>query len=925
MNVSDVFGHLASSDHILMILKAMILSSNYCSDDLIVTAKEVLKELYDRYGDEEFLTGIQGVNRIQYSLQTLSAFTSILQNHTTLYPRFLNLLLCGEDNIEYRTNVSKCWRDCIENGFISDACSLVSRHMNSTLKASDLSGLKLKQLAPSLSLSEVIQFVNESFKPTLLRLRHRCGASECGTSSNSESIFFKNIVLGLCVDLCNRATSAVDVNDGSAFDQHAIAAAQIAVDVLKIVVDADVCKISPWKSQLTKAMSLLLSLQLQRYLWINCDSPMSLKDVMSLGLAGIISHRLLTIIPENSLSEDISERVEPLCRKFDFNLEAHLEQLLRDVVNTHVVVSTEADLKEAVQEELHGRNGNDGGEDDSEGQCKVTTLSRLVKFLNFIITPSLKASATLLLFQIPATVEALASKNGGSKAAELLLHIAEECIQSSFVDLRTVDFLKEVMRSHRLRMLAGKYLINNVDIRDSAHIRSAVGVIAAQCSGVGGGDRNPILDTIEFGTLNADPSSVYGRALVHCVTSTTLTTTESTNVSGNGSSINGDTSETNPQIASLLSLVPQYRLVHIIEDACTCLFQSMHQHYSTTGFHVEDKLDKAELIASCKGCIQIISYFLDKHRGVAGEAYSVASLSWLGQDVLMMLKKLLILQTDLDLFISPRVMMDKSLCKDVVKQICKIRVAELSQQGSSSQNINFYPFTSESRKVGSLLGVSSTYLGHSFLQELLHSGQSSHAISMARLLGTEPICNTTSAPSSSEDPSYTSSSIISSEDAELLLDASITLVRLISDNQLRTPVGVLAKTRQADGVGNMDSFTASKDMLGSLAGSTPPSHLEQCVDLLVCNDLIISVQDRVQPSSSLPYEADDLTTFSLSNGTKYSKDGILMTTGSIQGPVLKLAYQETQRRWKKGCKYKQSQQDIPQVRHDRQFFIYIYL
>ena len=90
---------------------------------------------------------------------------------------------------------------------------------------------------------------------------------------------------------------------------------------------------------------------------------MSLKDVMSLGLAGIISHRLLTIIPENSLSEDISERVEPLCRKFDFNLEAHLEQLLRDVVNTHVV--TEADLKK------HGRN-------DSEGQCKVTTLSRLV-------------------------------------------------------------------------------------------------------------------------------------------------------------------------------------------------------------------------------------------------------------------------------------------------------------------------------------------------------------------------------------------------------------------------------------------------------------------------------------------------------------------------------------------------------------------
>merc|ERR1711871_570111 len=231
----------------------------------------------------------------------------------------------------------------------------------------------------------------------------------------------------------------------------------------------------------------------------------------------------------------------------------------------------------------------------------------------------------------------------------------------------------------------------------------------------------------------------------------------------------------------------------------------------------------------------------------------------------------------------------------------------------------YYPFTPASRRVCSLLGVSSIYMGHCFLQELLKANQNTHAIHVARSLGAESnssTCTMESATSTAEDSS--SSCAATSEDAELLLDASITLVRLISEHQLRSPVGVLAKAARTVDMNGMDSFTVSKDMLGNLAGTTPSSHLEKCVDLLICNDLIVSVQGRIQSASASPssssheMDGDLVSQFSFSNSTKYSKDGILMTSGSIQGPVLKLAYQEIQRRWKKGNKSTQKQNEIPQ-------------
>ena len=939
IDASDVLGHLGTTDHILMVLKAMMLSTEYCSDTVMEIARSILKELYDRYGDDGYLDGLQEINRLLQCTRTVMNIvsSSTNQQHPDLADRISHgLIYCADDN-ECRANLSECWRQCIEHGCIHEACMLVNVHMDSTLMASDFSTLKLKQLASSFTLQQVIQFVNESLKPTLLRLqRSHSSSGDDIDAIKSESSFFKNIVLGLCVDLCSRATIAAETseNNGSPFDPNTTTAVKIAVDVLKVVVDSDVSENSPWQVQLTKAKALLHGLQLQRYLWITCDSPMSLKDIMDRGLPGIISHRLLNVTSEETLAQDIRERVQPLCLKFEFSLEEYLEQMLREVVNTYLVVSTQADMKDATVVDMEGEKEymydadddffNGEKNDKSRELDKVTTLSRLVIFLDFIIKPSLRASATLLLFQIPATGDALAACSSGDNkkekdVAQLLLRIAEECIQSAFVDLSTVDVLKEVMRSHRLRMLAGKYSIYNIDIRDHAHIRAAVGTIAAQCSstactvGEDDGIHNPISDTVEFGTMNADPASVYSRALVHCATTFSVDTSVQ------------DIGENNPQIASLLQSVPQFRLVHVIEDACTSLFQSMHQRYSCSGFVIEDEFDKAELIASCRGCIQIISYFIDKHRGIAGEAYSIASLSWLNQDVLIMLKKLLILQIDLKMYVSPRVMMDSSMCKDVVKKLCTIKVTECIQQNGSltkESTMNmYYPFTPASRRVCSLLGVSSIYMGHCFLQELLKANQNTHAIHVARSLGAESnssTCTMVSATSTAEDSS--SSCAATSEDAELLLDASITLVRLISEHQLRSPVGVLAKAARTVDMNGMDSFTVSKDMLGNLAGTTPSSHLEKCVDLLICNDLIVSVQGRIQSASASPssssheMDGDLVSQFSFSNSTKYSKDGILMTSGSIQGPVLKLAYQEIQRRWKKGNKSTQKQNEIPQVR-----------
>ena len=115
-----------------------------------------------------------------------------------------------------------------------------------------------------------------------------------------------------------------------------------------------------------------------------------------------------------------------------------------------------------------------------------------------------------------------------------------------------------------------------------------------------------------------------------------------------------------------------------------------------------------------------------------------------------------------------------------------------------------------------------------------------------------------------------------------------------------------------------DSFSLSRDILRSITLACPESHIDKAIDLLICTDIVVAVQDRTQSkisissASSMPsigsantavsnhqnneaHSMDDLN-FIFSD-TNYTKDGILMIPSSIQGPVMKFAQCEMQRRW----------------------------
>ena len=211
-----------------MALKAMLVSTEYSSENVIAITKSILRELHGRYGDERYLEGLEEMNRLQSCILTMRSFSCVTsENECSLAGRIFHALVYCQDNMEYRNCASECWRQCIEHGYVSQACMIVNTHMNSNLKSTDLTGLKLKQLAPSFSLAQVIQLVNETLKPTLLSLRSQWSTSD--VAINTEFPFFKNIILGLCVDLCSRATIVETTNEGSPFDPTNTTAVQVAV------------------------------------------------------------------------------------------------------------------------------------------------------------------------------------------------------------------------------------------------------------------------------------------------------------------------------------------------------------------------------------------------------------------------------------------------------------------------------------------------------------------------------------------------------------------------------------------------------------------------------------------------------------------------------------------------------------------------
>lgn len=600
-------------------------------------------------------------------------------------------------------------------------------------------------------------------------------------------------------------------------------------------------------------------------------------------ICDFVIRRLLST-DEADLRCDVVRYIKPFANRFSILLDDILENLLTDVVTRCLIVP---DIDRSISHDDSFEAPKDIDENEE------ITLSRLVIFLDLISCPKKRATAALLLLQVPATSECVfMGEFKAPKSVDRLLVIADECTK---VETGLRDALIEAIRMQHLKSLAAKYGICNMDIRDSQQVRATVGIISAQIFDSTGKlvVVQSLKDAVEFAgawaAAHIDVATVYSRVLIHCSTISQGQTDEiSTNIilSDCKQPLRESTKEVSSRLCfeglqSILSLVPKAKLVCVVEDTCTHLFGMLHDIYleCENGFIIENSEISLEAETLCQSAIQIVGFFLDQYRETSGSSASLHphSFTWINTELLVLLKVIRTLQIDYKIYLSPRAYKQQEACVVIVTSLCKLRAQEMAaDQNFSDQQV----ITPELRRACALLNISTVFAGHRIMRELIGMSQSLHAITVARSIGSEFSCASSNAL-----------------DAEMLLDATINVSKLISEMQAK--VVRATSTAGSGGVmnsskGHLESFSLSREMLRSIAIACPESHIERALDLLVCTDIVVAVQDRIQiPNQETKVGID---TFSLSD-TNYTKDGILMTLSSVQGPVLRYAQQEVQRRW----------------------------
>jgi hypothetical protein len=223
--------------------------------------------------------------------------------------------------------------------------------------------------------------------------------------------------------------------------------------------------------------------------------------------------------------------------------------------------------------------------------------------------------------------------------------------------------------------------------------------------------------------------------------------------------------------------------------------------------------------------------------------------------------------------------------------------------------------TPEIRRLCALLGVSPFLFAHTVMKRLIAKGASSLAMDVARNLGSEDSASCPSASTLAHE-SYTGSTAtdgnLSGEDLAVLLEAAVTLCTLAAKPMQgggragkgtatggKTPLSSLESMTQP--------FIVIRDLLRGVASICPAEHLGKSLDILNGSELVLAVYQRVEgaveePIVSRATSSDTSAPSPASQGdfkineTVFTRDGILMTPGSVLGLVLRYSAAEVKRR-----------------------------
>ena len=415
-------------------------------------------------------------------------------------------------------------------------------------------------------------------------------------------------------------------------------------------------------------------LELQAAAWTILGLQVNFGLVEKGGLHGILDVRLRGV-DESSILHDVNDKLRPMMASYGENVDDMLFSWITDTLRSSVVMTD--------VEEVDVVADGDGESDFTHSSVQVT---RLVNVAQAIRHPNLKARAVISLLQMlsaPASVD-ISSDDSSAVVFEKLSSMRDEV--HGVVSSSISDSLIEAFRTHKLRVIASKYSIRCLHLRDPRQVREAVGLIVTKVQ-VPTSMEDALCFAESYSSSGVDICGVLVRGLVH-------------RILPHQSDLESDRIDREEIVSRALRIIPHSKLCIVVEDTCSLLVSVVNdicEEAKCSGLdtgYLPSKVKESEFMEAINGILQVSTYLLDAKccEGNASSdvvsavprdalpfgtvdncpgsasSRSIFESTVVTQEFQFAVKQLKKLYSEFSYFVSLNSLWDKNCCIDIIRQ-----------------------------------------------------------------------------------------------------------------------------------------------------------------------------------------------------------------------------------------------------------------
>ena len=319
----------------------------------------------------------------------------------------------------------------------------------------------------------------------------------------------------------------------------------------------------------------------------------------------------------------------------------------------------------------------------------------------------------------------------------------------------------------------------------------------------------------------------------------------------------------------------------------------------------------------------------EKTPGHVTKASMSSNSSWVTSDFLSSVKRLRLLQSEGEIYLSLSDLKNAVVCAAAATHIADeqadsmigtILTESITNRDTTSldSNRSLSALTPHVRRLCALLSVSPIFYAHTVIKKLIAKDAYALSVEVVRSLGDEDSTGTSTSTSSSASTVHQEINIMNgqlgTDDLSILLDTAVTLCSLAA-KEINTGMNRIGNrntpTTAAPFISLIDvtaPFVITRKLLRGIASICPAEHLGRSLDILNGSELVLAVYQRVEgvvsdgqhskskPSSTaLSTVSPPVEAFKINQGA-FSRDGILMAPSTVMGLVLRYSAAEVRRR-----------------------------